>query len=656
MRGRRAAAVLLLCLLLAPAARAAPRLVLFSWDGAADWVVDRLLVEGRLPHVARLAETGAAAEYSLSSFPSKTAVAHAALWTGCWAPCNGVSGNRVPLHPAAENDVLASASGFASAALTAEPLWVTAALAGRRVAVLQATQTDPAAPFVERLRQAGVPADRLRLFNGFDHEVAPAAVVTETALRPARAADWRPAPRHRGSLRELELEVGETRLFGLVYDDPLDPVPGYDSLLVRSGGRGAVVGQTILKPRAAAPPGSPPQGWSAPLPARREDTAANTFLRLFVLAPDGGRLLLYQRTAAALAGSFSAEDLAGYLAACPGASDDPFWLYVDGALGTPLMANGDGAAEERLLELVAFDTRLLRDGTTWALATWRPDLLFHYSPMGDSAGHTWMGVLDPASPLHDAALAEKLWPFYAAVFAELDTWLGEAAAAAGPDALVALVSDHGMMGVARRLHVNRLLEEAGLLARVAGEEKGKIDLERTQVLMPPWGDFAVAVNDGRRRGGVVPAAGREAVIDRAAAALLAARDPETGAALVERVFRPEELPGLGIGGARGGDLYFDPASGVYPSSRLADAALAPPGRPWGSGEHGYYPERRAMHAIFYLAGAGVAAGVRLPPVRHIDVAPTLARLLGLPAPAQSAGRIVAEALASEAETIERKVP
>jgi hypothetical protein len=134
------------------------------------------------------------------------------------------------------------------------------------------------------------------------------------------------------------------------------------------------------------------------------------------------------------------------------------------------------------------------------------------------------------------------------------------------------------------------------------------------------------------------------VIERAAAALLAPRDPQSGAALVERVFRPQEFPGLGIGGPRGGDLYFDLAPGLYPSAGLRDEVVSAARNARGSGEHGYDPERRAMHAIFYLAGPGVAAGARLPAIRHIDVAPTLARLLGLPAPPQSIGRIVAEAL------------
>jgi arylsulfatase A-like enzyme len=52
-----------------------------------------------------------------------------------------------------------------------------------------------------------------------------------------------------------------------------------------------------------------------------------------------------------------------------------------------------------------------------------------------------------------------------------------------------------------------------------------------------------------------------------------------------------------------------------------------------------------MHAIFYAAGPGIRPGARPGEVRLIDVAPTLARLLGLPVPPQATGRVIEEALA-----------
>ena len=63
------------------------------------------------------------------------------------------------------------------------------------------------------------------------------------------------------------------------------------------------------------------------------------------------------------------------------------------------------------------------------------------------------------------------------------------------------------------------------------------------------------------------------------------------------------------------------------------------------GIHGLDPQRPEMQAGFVVAGPGVAAGAALGAIRQIDVAPTLAALLGLDPPAQATGRVLTDALA-----------
>lgn len=629
-----------------PVAPAERKLILLSWDGAADWVVDRLLAEGRLPNLAALAARGVAAEHSLTSFPSKTAAGHAAVWTGCWGDCNGITGNRVPLLPVDEHSVVESRSGFSSEALLAEPFYITAARHGRRVVVLSATQSYPVERHREALRRAGVPAAGYRSFSGFEHQLAGGRMIGADELRPASTA-WGPTAAA-SDAREVELAVGESRLYVLFYDDPDDPVRGLDRALVRLGSRepGAARAQAVLAPRPASD--TDLGGWSPPLPVSRGELTANTFLRLFELAPDGSRLALYQRAAADLRGIHTAADRAAYRAAYPGFHDDPFPYYENGGFGLPLPLGGEGTAERRVLELVAHDLALAAAGTRFALTAWHPDLLLHYSPMSDGAGHTWLGPLDPAGGAYDAALAERLWPYYARVFELLDGWLGEVVAAAPPETVVALVSDHGMIGVRYDFYPNLVLEAAGLLARTAG---GEIDLARTRALVADSGSgFAVTVNGAEHPGGIVPPGERAATVAAATAALLAARDPATGAVLVPRVFRPRDAEGLG--GPAGADLYFDVAPGYYPRPGLAATAVVPIRLPWGMGHHGFWPQRRDMHAIFYAAGPGLARGLAAPPVRHIDVAPTLCRALGLPPPPQARGHVLGELLAPAAGELE----
>jgi predicted AlkP superfamily pyrophosphatase or phosphodiesterase len=56
------------------------------------------------------------------------------------------------------------------------------------------------------------------------------------------------------------------------------------------------------------------------------------------------------------------------------------------------------------------------------------------------------------------------------------------------------------------------------------------------------------------------------------------------------------------------------------------------------GAHGYDPALPEMGAIFYALGRGVPRGAELGEVRAIDVAPTVAALLGISPPEQSEGR------------------
>ncbi len=60
----------------------------------------------------------------------------------------------------------------------------------------------------------------------------------------------------------------------------------------------------------------------------------------------------------------------------------------------------------------------------------------------------------------------------------------------------------------------------------------------------------------------------------------------------------------------------------------------------GIGSHGYTPEHPEMHGIFYALGRGVAAASKTGSVRAIDVAATVAALLGIAPPEHSEGTAI----------------
>jgi predicted AlkP superfamily pyrophosphatase or phosphodiesterase len=624
---------------LAASATAAPakRAVIISWDGAADWVVDRLLAEGQLPNVARLAKRGVRADHCMPAFPSKTACGHAALWTGAYGDVNGISGNSVPLLPRAEHTLLEQRSGFDAASLTAEPLWIPAAKAGKKVVILSATQSYPPDRWIAELQQSRVPEQRFLTFSGFESSIEPVKIWDGSDLKPAQG--WSPLPAHRGTPREFSFSVGETVFHILVYDNPRDPVQGADTLLIRQGSKeeGRAAAASTLKPAEAA---DHIRHYSSRFRVTRGDLTGLTYFRLFSLAPDG-RMVLLQRGVNGLRGAAPPEERARYLDAYGGFLSAPFREYEEGLLGKTLWQAGDGTAERRLLECIRLDVNFLRRGTRYALRQWKPELVFHYTPWTDSAGHTWMGVLDPESPRYDAAFAKKLWPFYVQVYLLQDEWLGEVLDQVDRETVVCLVSDHGMEGVGQRFAPNVALEKAGLLVR---NSEGAIDLSRTRICVPPWGEYCLTLNGTDWKGGFVAPSEREEVLRAAEQALLAATDPTTGRRIVTGLFRPGQILGIGIGGPAGGDLYFDLLPGYVPTSQLASSIVERLPSPIGLGVHGFFPQRAKMQSICFMSGPGVAAGVQIPGMRQIDVAPTLARLLGIPPPKDSQGHVLGEML------------
>jgi predicted AlkP superfamily phosphohydrolase/phosphomutase len=262
-------------------------------------------------------------------------------------------------------------------------------------------------------------------------------------------------------------------------------------------------------------------------------------------------------------------------------------------------------------------------------------LLVAYNPTLDSVQHAWFGLVDPESSAYRPELADRIRPYVEQLFTRCaDQYIG-LLRKRFPDAALVVTSDHGVEGVGRTLYPNTILSQAGLLTLAAD---GTIDLSRTKAVYL-WGRGGIiTINSTAWKSGIVPDEQRSAVARAVTHALLAARDPETGAPVVQAVFDAgRDGEALGFGGP-GVDLVFDPAPDYAPSAGFGPTVIADSSGRFGRGQHGASPFRRKLHAIFYAAGPGVGRGIRLPIVRSIDVAPTVSALLGIPAPANSEGQ------------------
>ena len=212
---------------------------------------------------------------------------------------------------------------------------------------------------------------------------------------------------------------------------------------------------------------------------------------------------------------------------------------------------------------------------------------------------------------------ERVKPAVARVDGHLDT-LRRAVADAGIAERTTFIvtGDHGFQGVREYVYPNNVLTRAGLRACPRGTG---------------WRATTHAAG-GAGAVFVDPPNDRDLIARTEAALRAVAGDRYT-------VLTRTQLDALGAmpGAALGLEASPGWAIGTSCDRGLTEASRV------GVGTHGFLPTRPTMATGFVAAGAGVRTGVALERARLVDVAPTAARLLGIPAPAVE-GRILHEIL------------
>ncbi len=293
----------------------------------------------------------------------------------------------------------------------------------------------------------------------------------------------------------------------------------------------------------------------------------------------------------------------------------------------------------------------------------------------DRTQHMTYAHHDAEHPAHDPVAAAERVTFFGAdipvsdaipaIYVQADRVLGRIIDGLRPDDLLIVVSDHGFQSFRWQVDVNHLLAQLGYLVlrddlegarRAEGEPfvpgkrfrggsflSGYADWSKSRAYSLGMG--AVYLNQvGREAAGIVSAAERRAVLEEMKAALLAYRDPKTGAQLVSQVILTEDdrsgphadrEPDLMVGFAstygpawssRGGGAWLveTEAGGV-----AFDALVKPNDNPW-SGDHVGVDTRNVLGLFlsnqrFNLPEDGVP--------HVLDVAPTVLEFMGIPRPA-----------------------
>ncbi len=260
-------------------------------------------------------------------------------------------------------------------------------------------------------------------------------------------------------------------------------------------------------------------------------------------------------------------------------------------------------------------------------------LIFSHFHSIDLQGHLMLHNLREGTPYISAEAYQQL---FKEVYIQADDYIGELMELLDEDWTILLISDHGQTVS----EYGRNTFFCGLKAVNAayfkdwgyitlkkdedGNDTHEIDWSKTVAV--PQRSNSIFINlKGRQPYGIVDPKDKYELEERIMTDMYQLTDPKTGHRVFSIVLRNKDAINLGVGGKDAGDIIYYLAEGV-------------------TGEHGdslsttYGIHDTSVSSIFVAAGPGIKKHyVTDRYIRHQDVTPTVAMLMGLEMPAQCEG-------------------
>jgi hypothetical protein len=659
------------------------KVIMFASDGMRPDLMEEYARHGSMPTYKALMHDGVRGHNGLlQGFPPNTGVGWATLATGAWPGVHGSTNNT--FHRLTDPSFNSSTSFSAIGLLQAETLGQAAERAGKEVAsiewvagrayvpALQGPVVDFRSFFSRRgiLLNYDIPGqpDRANAF-GVDYfrvDLDPATGWTNVPT------SFSPAKEERLTVTTTFAAVNPTRLYDLyIYDSTDDSTMNYDHVLVvpASSKNGANAVADLA------------QGdWAdvkVTLIGARAGQTAGIYMKAIDIAPDLSRFRLYFTSVGRVNATYNALGPAGSAAFEETlAHDFPTSTAADFAPLEGGIVDEDTYAEQGLkwadahfayLHYIFEDLRL------------EPDLLMLGTPTTDEFQHQFMGLVTPrdidndrnpyfddveGDGIRDNRIAEREG-YIRSAYHEADETLALGHELMGDEATVFASSDHGFAPQWYAVNAGKVLLDAGLQTV---EQNGNCRWFPSYPPAPAPGQKVKACYAGgtaqfyinlvgRHPEGIVPVADYDNVRNQIIQAFQNLTDPlNPGKQVVLATFKKEQLSNVdgtnSLNATRSGDVVvvlrppyqYDAAT---PGQRIAFSQFF--------GQHGYLPnlvniQRNVnMHGTFVAAGPGVRGGGGggnggggrvVHDVRAIDVAPTIAFLLGIDGPAQATGEVL----------------
>ncbi len=613
------------------------RALLIGLDGANYEGMQPLLARGLLPNLAGLLREGTRCENAYPPYPTLTGSNWATIATGAWPGSHGVT--DMSYHVTGE-PINYWHSGFTSDAVEAETLWEAAARAGRQAITLKYTGSwPPRSPDLMMVDGGGGRPFRggsfLELSLSQLFSTAPLADANLVATRPAEG--WAGLPASSRPILEAPIEyrtmsghiIAALQFQGeqLCYGEPIhywalvfaSGAAGYDSVALC---RDKDFRQAVAVLKLEEMSGTITETFQIEGQRRR-----GAFLTALadVDAQTGGFNLFFSQVYPTDAFTQPAElgaELVG-----------KFGAYFD---LPPYSEEGMGwfpHGPEIFLRFIEYQCAWMGKAGRYLMETRRPDLFAMQCHVIDYANHNFIRKHDWTAEQRTAGL-RHLERCYVAV----DRMVGDFVAGGGPEALVCVVSDHGVIeSDYPEIYVDDILAAAGLLTFEESDVKaGRGRVDRSKSLAEHQRDCYIYVSlEGRDPGGNVPADQYEEVQDRIIDALTAYREPHSGRNPFALILRKEDARIIGLYDHLGrdvGDVIY-----AFRTGYGRDHGQLLPAATLGG---------QTIKSLLIWRGPGIKAGATLERTLWLtDVAPTIAHIMGWPALTEAEGGMIYQILA-----------
>ena len=672
--------------------------VLFAADGLRQDIVARYAAQGLLPTMSEFLKKGASATGNglLTQAPPNTGAGWYSLATGAWPGVHGSTNNTFHINgqPFANRT-----TAFDPNVLQAESIAQSAERGGLKVAQVEwaggrnASIQGPTIDFRTFLSGRGVTTNFIGqagdvLFDDvpfitafglqFDHPAGYAGQAPFPGAAPTPATGWTGAlpatfsPPREMRMRVLDFGVDKYGLNAWIFDSTNDGTTNYDKVLF-SRTKSAADTVAILR-----------KGEWADVKVKIVGGALNGLtagflIRVEELTPSLSRVRLFHTSVSRALATWPTwpgepgftGDFAEFLA-----QRFPTSTAADFAVLEAGVVSEETYVEQGLYWKTAHEPML-----EYVVEEYDPDLLLVGMPTTDEFQHQFLGLVSPRLPgggrnpafddvdlnrVPDGRVAARE-AFIRTAYQEADEVLTRARELMGKDPTTFVASDHGFAPQFLAIDASKPLVDMGLLSRPQTSNCRPATGETIGKAKACWAGGALQIYlnvAGRDPAGggfqQVAAADVAATVAAIKATYLGLVDPNDwtgdgrpeGWKLIDRVFTKAEARYIPNGPGSTTDMAHPTRTGdvlvfsfpPYQYDAETPGTLVAPSHFFG--QHGYVPDiqdLRAninMRATFLAGGEGVAK--EQVTARSIDLAPTLAFLLGIPEPQHSQGRVLLE--------------